>query len=174
MRKFIFALLIATIMLSGCAVKEPKEKAEIEGAETPSMEQKAEKETDPPEDDIDRELIYGTCTYVIDGDTFIFQDETGAEYKVRLIGVDAPESVHRDESKNTEEGRLASEYTRRALENKTVALEFDVEKEDKYGRLLAYVWLDDALFNKQLLNDGFAYLMTIPPNVKYIDVFLGE
>ena len=118
----------------------------------------------------DKKLITGTVTYVIDGDTFIFiEDGTTEEIKVRMIGVDAPESVHKDLTKNTEAGKIASDFTREELEGQTVDLELDVQTEDKYGRLLAYVWLEEVLFNKKLLDEGYAELMTIPPNVKYAD-----
>lgn len=113
-------------------------------------------------------LIYGEVLRVIDGDTFIFQ-ENGTEMKMRLIGVDAPESVHPDEEKNTEEGALSSAYTKEALEGKEVGIEFDVQMKDSYDRYLVYVWIDGALFNKSILKDGYAALMTVPPNVKYVD-----
>lgn len=114
-----------------------------------------------------------TVTRVIDGDTFE-ADLNGETITVRLIGVDSPESVHPDEAKNTEEGILASNYTKEKLEGKEVELEYDVETEDSYGRTLAYVWLDGELYNKKLLDDGYAVLMTIPPNIKYVDVLLSK
>ena len=53
-----------------------------------------------------------------------------------------------------------------------VTLEFDVEKTDKYNRLLAYVYLEDGtMLNKKLLEEGYAKLATYPPNVKYVDEF---
>ena len=119
-------------------------------------------------------LLIGTVTYVIDGDTFIFQDKNGEEMKVRMIGIDTPESVHPDETKNTEEGKQASEYTKGRLEGKEIGLEFDIQKEDQYGRTLAYVWLDGKLFNKELLSEGYASLFTFPPNIKYVDYLVGK
>ena len=111
-----------------------------------------------------------TVTRVIDGDT-IEVDYNGTLEKVRLIGVDTPESVHPDSSKNTEEGILASDYTKERLEGKQVELEFDIQQRDQYGRLLAYVWVDGVMYNKTLLEDGVANLATYPPNVKYVDEF---
>jgi micrococcal nuclease len=58
------------------------------------------------------------------------------------------------------------------LEGQEVGLEFDVERLDRFGRTLAYVWLDDQLFNEVLVARGFAHVSTYPPNVKYVDVFL--
>lgn len=107
---------------------------------------------------------------VIDGDTIVV-NYNGNEEKVRMIGVDTPESVHPDSSKNTEAGVSASEYTKKHLEGKQVELEFDVQQRDQYGRLLAYVWVDGKMYNKTLLEDGIANLATYPPNVKYVDEF---
>jgi micrococcal nuclease len=72
-------------------------------------------------------------------------------------------------------GRRAYRFTKNLVEGKRVALEFDVEKHDRYDRLLAYVYLKDAnrtFVNAQIVNEGYASLMTIPPNVKYADLFL--
>lgn len=107
---------------------------------------------------------------VVDGDTIVV-NYNGTEEKVRLIGVDTPESVHPDSSKNTEEGVAASDYTKQHLEGKQVELEFDVQERDQYGRLLAYVYVDGVMYNKTLLEDGVADLATYPPNVKYVDDF---
>lgn len=103
---------------------------------------------------------------VVDGDTFKCMID-GKEQTVRLIGADTPESVNPKEEKNTVEGKIASEYTKRYLENRDVELEYDIQKTDKYGRILAYVWNGDTLFNFKLIRDGIAKPMTIAPNVKY-------
>lgn len=108
---------------------------------------------------------------VVDGDTIVVK-YNGVDEKVRLIGIDTPESVHADESKNTEEGVLVSDYTKKMLTGKKVGLEFDVSKRDKYGRLLAYVYLDGEMYNKILLKEGYATVATYPPNVKYVDEFV--
>ncbi|MBR6613365.1 MAG: thermonuclease family protein [Clostridia bacterium] len=107
---------------------------------------------------------------VVDGDTIVV-DFNGKDEKVRLIGVDTPESVHADESKNTKEGILVSDYTKSKLTGKKVKLEFDVQERDKYGRLLAYVYIDGEMYNKHLLEIGYAKIATYPPNVKYVEDF---
>ncbi len=61
-------------------------------------------------------------------------------------------------------GPEASAYTERALTGRQVELELDVEHRDKYGRLLAYIWLDGRRFNDDLLRRGYARLLVIPPN----------
>lgn len=108
---------------------------------------------------------------VVDGDTLkIVYNEK--EVSVRLIGIDTPESVHPDSNKNVPEGRLAADFTRRALEGKEVFLEFDISESDRYGRLLAYVWTEDGMFNKALLKAGMASVYTYPPDVKYAEEFM--
>ena len=107
---------------------------------------------------------------VVDGDTIVV-NYNGKEEKVRLIGIDTPESVHPNETKNTEEGVKVSDYTKERLTGKNIELELDVEKRDKYGRILAYVYIDDQMYNKELLKLGYAKLATYPPNVKYVDDF---
>lgn len=112
-------------------------------------------------------------TRVIDGDTFECVIN-GKTQKVRLIGVDTPESVHPDKNKNTEEGKEASDYTKEKLQGKKVGLEYDVQKNDKYGRILAYVWNESKMYNLELLEKGYAKVMTIPPNIKYSELFLEK
>jgi micrococcal nuclease len=107
---------------------------------------------------------------VVDGDTIVVSID-GVSEKVRLIGVDTPESVHPDKSKNVPYGKVATSFTKENLEEAMVTLEFDVQERDTYGRLLAYVYLDDVMFNKLLLDEGHAMVSTYPPNVKYVDVF---
>lgn len=109
-------------------------------------------------------------TKVIDGDTIVI-DYNGKSEKVRLIGIDTPESVSPNESENCKEGIVASQFTKSKLEGKRVTLEFDVEQRDCYGRLLAYVYLDGTMFNKTLLEKGYATIYTFEPNVKYRQEF---
>jgi len=118
---------------------------------------------------------------VIDGDTL--QLVNGE--RVRLIGIDTPElhesdKLYRDSLRTKQDariiqelGRQAYEFTKQLVEGKRVILEFDVEKYDRYKRLLAYVYLKDGTFvNAEIVKQGYASLMTIPPNVKYSDLFL--
>lgn len=102
---------------------------------------------------------------VVDGDTLKIQI-ADKDYKVRLLGVDTPESVSPKKEKNTKEGKIASEYTKKNLEGKDIVLEFDVSPYDRYGRLLAYVYVDGICYNEKLLEEGYAKVMMISPNVK--------
>ena len=79
---------------------------------------------------------------VVDGDTFVAKKSNGEQIKVRLIGVDTPETV-KPNTPVQPYGKEASNYSKQHLNNKDVYLEYDKEKEDRYGRTLAYVWLDE-------------------------------
>lgn len=107
---------------------------------------------------------------VVDGDTFII-NYNGKEERVRLIGVDTPESVHPNEEKNTAFGKKVSNFSKEKLTNKEVQIEFDVSQRDKYGRLLCYVYVDGQMYNKLLLEEGLAKVATYPPNIKYVEDF---
>ncbi len=107
------------------------------------------------------------CKRVIDGDTFELEDGR----KVRLIGIDTPETKH--PKKGLEFfGKEATEATKKLIEGKEVQLEYDVQKTDKYGRVLAYVYVGDIFLNAWLVENGYARVSTYPPNVKYQQKFL--
>ncbi len=109
------------------------------------------------------------CTRVVDGDTIIVEIESKQE-KVRLIGVDTPETVH--PSKPVEYfGKEASIFTKNMVEGKRVRLEHDWQRRDKYGRLLAYVYLEDGTFlNAEIIKQGYGFAYTKYP-FKYLDEF---
>lgn len=118
--------------------------------------------------------LYGPydVSYVIDGDT-AFINIDGEDTKVRFIGIDTPESVHQDESRNTPEGKIASQWTKEYLTGKRVYLEYDIDREDDYGRTLAYIYLEDkvTMVQDELLKAGMAQTLTIQPNSKYASRF---
>lgn len=89
---------------------------------------------------------------------------------MRLIGIDTPESVAPDEPVQCFAVE-ASAYTTERLDGERVRLEFDVERIDPYERTLAYVWLGDELFNETLVREGYAFVTTFPPNVRYLERF---
>lgn len=118
---------------------------------------------------------------VVDGDTL----KLSSGDRVRLIGIDTPEyhyseKLLRDARKSNKDvkeiqalGAKASAFTKGLCEGKKVRLEFDVEKRDRYGRMLAYVYLEDGTFvNAKIIEEGYAQVMTVPPNVRYADRFL--
>jgi micrococcal nuclease len=109
---------------------------------------------------------------VVDGDTLEVTLH-GKKEKVRLIGIDTPET----KKPNTPVmyyGQEASDYTKKRLQGQTVELEWDVERKDQYGRLLAYVWIGSEMFNRTLVREGYARMATFPPNVKYVDQFAKD
>lgn len=112
-------------------------------------------------------------TKVVDGDTFWISSGQGKALKIRLIGIDAPESRISGKKEIGYFGKEAKEFLTTLILNKFVRLEYDVDKYDRYGRTLAYVYLEDGTFlNQYLIEKGYAVLMTYPPNVKYVDLFI--
>lgn len=120
-------------------------------------------------------------TRAVDGDTLVLENNE----RVRLIGIDTPEmhesnKLERDARRSGQNveaikklGRESYKFTKKLVEGKRVRLEFDVERYDKYKRILAYVYLEDQTFvNAKIVQEGYASLMTYPPNVKYADLFL--
>ena len=111
---------------------------------------------------------------MIDGDT-VDVDVGGGHERVRLIGIDTPETV--DPRRPVEcFGAEASARLEALLpEGTAVRLERDVEPRDDFGRLLAYVFRrsDDLFVNLALVEDGYAATLTRPPNVAYVDRFVA-
>jgi micrococcal nuclease len=103
---------------------------------------------------------------VTDGDTI----RLSGIGKVRLIGIDTPEVYGHAECY----GAAASEFTKRLLPpGRTVRYRLGREERDRYGRALAYVWLDDGTFvNRLLAARGYATPLTIPPNDDYASTFV--
>jgi micrococcal nuclease len=101
--------------------------------------------------------------HVSDGDTLTV-DLGGRNERVRILGADTPEVV--DPRKPVQcFGPEASAHTKARLPPGTqVTLETDAEPRDKYGRLLAYVYVGGARYDDELLRLGFARLLVIPPN----------
>ena len=109
---------------------------------------------------------YYLVTRVVDGDTIVLN--TGE--KIRLIGIDTPETVH---SKKPVEyfGKEASAFTKRMCEGKRIWLEYDWQRYDKYSRTLAYVYLEDGTFlNAEIIRQGYGFAYTRFP-FKYLEEF---
>jgi micrococcal nuclease len=105
---------------------------------------------------------------VVDGDTIVL---AGGE-RVRYIGVDTPESVKPGTPVQCY-AKAASHFNARLVEGQRVRLRYDAERQDRYGRTLAYVFRSqDGLFvNAELVRRGYATTLTIPPNVAHADDF---
>lgn len=121
---------------------------------------------------------------VLDGDTVRVESNLSRR-TIRLIGIDTPEVAHPERGREPF-GEEASAYTKRLLpEGTEVWVEVDHEREDAYGRLLAYLYLPGAAgewragdtsylqVNQEIARAGFANVLTIPPNVQYADLFAG-
>lgn len=116
----------------------------------------------------------------VDGDTIIVEDKTGEHKRVRMIGIDTPESVAKEEERNNKYGVMASDYTKELLSNAgTLYLEYDVDSDDQYDRILAYVWLEDvkdtfdekaieeAMVNAIIVKNGYGIAKRYEPTVAH-------
>ncbi len=108
---------------------------------------------------------------VTDGDTI----ELSTGQLVRYIGIDTPEVRRKQGDQWVRDpepfGEEASALNRQLVEGKSVRLEYDAQTHDRYGRLLAYVYEGPLFVNAELLRQGYAQPLTIPPNVKYAETF---
>lgn len=115
-----------------------------------------------------------TVTRIVDGDT-IHVDIDGQEFRVRYIGLDAPE-VERDNNPGEPFGNEATEFNRDFVEDQLVVLERDVSDTDQFGRLLRYVWLPSdgecslEMVNVLLAAQGMADVKRYPPDTRWQDV----
>ena len=106
-----------------------------------------------------------TVARIIDGDTV--ELDTGDN--VRYLLIDTPESTGGADDCYGEE---AKEFNRSLVEGQTVSLYYDVECEDMYGRLLAYVYVGDREVNRLMIERGYACVLHIPPNgEQYVDQY---
>lgn len=168
------------------AVKEKKEEVFGDGNGKPAATVTDTPDTDIKDevgntDDESKPVLDGPyhISYVVDGDTVKFE-EWGSDVRVRLIGVDTPESVASDEylqqsnKQNVAEGKDASKFMKEYLPKGTVCyIERDVETQDRYGRELAYLYAEKdgelVFVNELLLKEGYARLFSLQPNIKYAD-----
>ncbi len=113
--------------------------------------------------------LHGVAVRIVDGDTIHVRLADRVE-KVRYIGVNTPE-IHHPRRGEEPGGRQAAAVNRELVDGKRVRLELDVRSRDRYGRLLAYVWIDRVMVNAELVRRGYAQVMTVPPNVRYQGLF---
>jgi micrococcal nuclease len=146
----LLAVALAAMTLAGCS--------DGDGPAAPTSQPPT---TTPPET-----TQFLPVTRVVDGDTVI----VSGYGSVRLIGVDTPETVDPDEPVGCF-GPEASAFTRQLLTARMVRLEFDVDRTDRYGRTLAYLYMEDGtLVNAQLILQGYGYAYTVFP-FRYLDQF---
>lgn len=190
-------VVLASVILAGCSDNSTPSSnnthATTQPAQAPtdtessqigdSAQGNQQDSTQDGEDEASSVYTKALVVRAIDGDTIEVKHLAGPELpatKVRLIGVNTPESTTRVEPY----GKEAAAFTKRQLEGKTVWLEKDLSETDRYGRALRYVWLaeppsnptfDDArksMFNAKLVAEGYAQVATFPPDVKYADLFV--
>ena len=183
----ILGLTILAVPLTGCVIDEPVQTVNQTTAVITEDTVQIEEQIEVSSGDEERPygvtieadpdvLIECDLERVVDGDTIIVHDPDGNRLRVRLTGINAPESVHEDESKNTEEGRQASKFMKELLEDVDVVyLEYDEAQFDQYERTLAYVWIDIdgtyVMVNEIMLATDYAEPVYIKPNLRYADVF---
>ncbi|MDX9948066.1 MAG: thermonuclease family protein [Bacteroidales bacterium] len=120
----------------------------------------------------EKSLFYPVAR-IVDGDTFWIDDGSEKGMKVRLTGVDAPETRNSRNKVKTAFGNESTRYLTDLIAGKMVRLEYDIDTLDQYGRTLAYVYLEDGTFvNASMVRNGYATVMTTPPNVRYADTFV--
>jgi micrococcal nuclease len=96
---------------------------------------------------------------VIDGDSLLLEND-GRSVKVRLIGIDAPEG-------RQEFGTQARTKVMNICYGRPLRLEFDVERRDRYGRMLAYVYCGDIMLNEEMVRSGLALAIAVKPNTAH-------
>jgi micrococcal nuclease len=180
---FILPLFVfIPILLSGCIsgettdeknnsnpstiVKKPEEK------KTEAKEAKLEKDEVPKINNTNKKLLSATIVKNVDGDTVNIR-LNGKIEKVRMLCVDTPET-HHPRLGVQPFGQEASDYTEKILSVGTkVEIEPGIgEARDKYGRLLAYIYVNGKMFNEMLLEQGLARVAYIyAPNTQYVDKF---
>lgn len=109
-----------------------------------------------------RQTVACMVTRITDGDGIVC-NRIG---RVRLIGIDTPEMDQRPFGR-----RSAAALGTLIRVGSVVQLEPDVEERDRYRRVLAYVWVGPTMVNWRMVRDGWAVLLTSPPNVQYADAF---
>jgi micrococcal nuclease len=138
--------------------------------ETPTESAAPRKKAKAPPSQPDVPAVEASLVKVTDGDTIVVR-LNGKRERVRLIGIDTPETRHSPRGPEP----LADEATaalRRLLANANILLRFDAEERDRYGRLLAYVYTHDGEFvNAAMLREGWARPLRIPPNVRHAKAF---
>ncbi|MEI6462858.1 MAG: thermonuclease family protein [bacterium] len=113
-----------------------------------------------------------TLNYVLDGDT-IDVSQYGKSYRVRYIGIDTPEIDHPQQGKVGQcYGNEAKSFNEKLLKSaKKLKLVKDKTDKDVYGRLLRYVYIDNIFVNEEIIKNGYAYVLNIPPNSSLKDTF---
>lgn len=115
-----------------------------------------------------RQTVFLEISKFVDGESFWVKNPNGKEEKIRFIGMNAPRSTNSGRTKIEYFGTEPSAYVKRPTTGKKVRLEYEVQRYDRYQRILAYIYLEDGTFlNAHLVEEGFAPAATYPPDVKH-------
>jgi micrococcal nuclease len=162
---FVFFFVVAFALLSYNSADTKKERqAKKNDSSNLTSNLIVEKKQVSTEEKVETKGVF--VTRVIDGDTI----EIEGGQKVRYIGIDTPETVDPRTSVQCY-GEEAAAENKKLVEGKQVRLEKDVSNTDKYGRLLRYIYVGDVFVNKFLVEQGFAFSSSYPPDIKYQDIF---
>jgi micrococcal nuclease len=155
------SVLVLVLLVAGCA-DQPRNASDHGAATTATHAQSAKAGFPGPS-----QARSAVVTHISDGDTITLSGIG----KTRLIGIDTPETYGQGECY----GRAASRFTKRVLKPGTrVEYRLGTETHDRYGRALAYVWLEDGrMFNGLLAERGYATVLTVAPNVEYAHLFVA-
>lgn len=186
--RFVLLACMSIIMLTACGDSNTEntsqtdstqnnltvQETESENNET-TQENIAQKDTDENNVDVQEKkgkTFLAKVVKVIDGDTVKIKLSNGNEETVRLLLVDTPETVHPTKSVQPF-GPEASQFAKELMPaNSEVEVELGISERDKYGRLLAYFYVDGKMVNKLLLEKGLARVAYVyAPNTKYVDEF---
>lgn len=186
--RFVLLACMSIIMLTACSDSNTEntsqtdstqnnltvQETESENNET-TQENIAQKDTDENNLDVQEKkgkTFLAKVVKVIDGDTVKIKLSNGNEETVRLLLVDTPETVHPTKSVQPF-GPEASQFAKELMPaNSEVEVELGISERDKYGRLLAYFYVDGKMVNKLLLEKGLARVAYVyAPNTKYVDEF---
>ena len=115
--------------------------------------------------------LRGAVVDVYDGDTLTVELTDGTRERVRLIGIDAPELRNNPYNQAHALGAPAALYLAQLVAGEAVDLVLGVKGRDRYGRLLAYVYLDGLFINLEMVRAGYAVTYTVPPDVAHAEEF---
>ncbi|WP_026021749.1 thermonuclease family protein [Bacillus timonensis] len=158
--RLLLYLCVLTLIIAGCSNL------------TTEKELSTQNEHINQENNTDYKRIEVELVQPSDGDTIAVKYKGNCE-SVRFLLVDSPETSHPRLGEQPY-GKEAKEFTRNSVENaRKIELEFDIgPQRDKYGRLLAYVYVDGKMIQEGLLRNGLARVAYIyPPNTRYVDQF---
>lgn len=182
--KFILLVCMSMILLTACSDNNSNNTSQIDSTqnhitvqeqETKGHETTQQKDLEENNKSVKEnkgQTFIAKVVKVIDGDTVKIKLPNGNEETVRLLLIDTPETVH--PTKDVQPfGPEASQFSKNLMPtNSEVEVELGIGERDKYGRLLAYFYVDGKMVNKMLLEKGLARVAYVyPPNTKYLDEF---